>query len=210
MQGFDRADQTFRVLVADSRRLSLDLLGAYLCAAGLSVTVAEGVEACLQAFAANGPFDVAVVDLGLCGSAGAAGLRRFSKAAPDCRVAVIADAAQPRLVDNLFEAGAAGLLLRSMPARSIVSALRFMREGERFLPPDLLCAHVADPGPRDLSAGEMRVLNCLSQGRPNKGIASDLRLAEPTVKMHVTAICRKLGAQNRTQAAVMARAMGLV
>ena len=54
------------------------------------------------------------------------------------------------------------------------------------------------------------MLSFLAEGKQNKEIANDLQLAEPTVKMHVTAICRKLGAQNRTQAVVMARDLGLV
>jgi DNA-binding NarL/FixJ family response regulator len=61
-----------------------------------------------------------------------------------------------------------------------------------------------------LSDKEMTVLSFLAQGKQNKEIANDLQLAEPTVKMHVTSICRKLGAQNRTQAVIMARDLGLV
>jgi DNA-binding NarL/FixJ family response regulator len=61
-----------------------------------------------------------------------------------------------------------------------------------------------------LSDKEMEVLSYLAEGKPNKEIANELNLAEPTVKMHVTAICRKIGAQNRTQAVVMARDLGLV
>nr|WP_318272676.1 LuxR C-terminal-related transcriptional regulator [Paracoccus saliphilus] len=56
----------------------------------------------------------------------------------------------------------------------------------------------------------MEVLVFLAEGKPNKEIAKELQLAEPTVKMHVTSIYRKFNVQNRTQAVVIARDMGLV
>ena len=57
---------------------------------------------------------------------------------------------------------------------------------------------------------EMMVLSYLAEGKQNKEIANDLKLAEPTIKMHVTSICKKLTASNRTQAVIVARDLGLI
>ena len=61
-----------------------------------------------------------------------------------------------------------------------------------------------------LSDKEMMVLSYLAEGKQNKEIANDLKLAEPTIKMHVTSICKKLSASNRTQAVIVARDLGLI
>jgi two-component system nitrate/nitrite response regulator NarL len=57
---------------------------------------------------------------------------------------------------------------------------------------------------RKLSVRETQILSCLSQGAPNKAIARKLDLTEATIKVHVKAILRKIGAANRTQAAIWA------
>ena len=60
-----------------------------------------------------------------------------------------------------------------------------------------------------LTDKEQAVLEYLTAGQQNKEIARELQLAEPTIKMHVTSICRKLGAKNRTQAVIIARDLGI-
>jgi DNA-binding NarL/FixJ family response regulator len=60
-----------------------------------------------------------------------------------------------------------------------------------------------------LSDREMTVLALLAEGKPNREIGEALSLAEATVKMHVKSICSKLGANNRTQAVIVARDMNI-
>jgi two-component system nitrate/nitrite response regulator NarL len=57
---------------------------------------------------------------------------------------------------------------------------------------------------RKLSPREIQILNCLKEGAPNKAIARKLDITEATIKVHVKAILRKIGASNRTQAAMWA------
>jgi DNA-binding NarL/FixJ family response regulator len=59
-----------------------------------------------------------------------------------------------------------------------------------------------------LSPREQQVLRALCEGKANEEIARDLDLREPTVKLHVKLVCRKLGARNRTHAAMLARDAG--
>ena len=56
----------------------------------------------------------------------------------------------------------------------------------------------------------MDVLTHLAEGLSNKEIANELQIAEATVKMHVTSICRKISANNRTRAVIVAKELGLV
>jgi DNA-binding NarL/FixJ family response regulator len=61
-----------------------------------------------------------------------------------------------------------------------------------------------------LTARQVEILKCLSEGAPNKSIAKVLGLSEKTVKAHITAIFKTLNVENRTQAAVTGRNAGLI
>jgi DNA-binding NarL/FixJ family response regulator len=93
----------------------------------------------------------------------------------------------------------------------MVAAVRIMAAGERFLPMGLL---TPDPAPGQVGAlltgREVTVLRGICAGKSNKEIARDLDLQEVTVKLHVKTLSRKLGARNRTHAAMIARNGGLV
>lgn len=63
---------------------------------------------------------------------------------------------------------------------------------------------------RPLSPREVEVIKCIANGNSNKHIANILGITEPTVKKHVTSIMRKLLANNRTRAVVIALRLGLI
>ena len=67
-----------------------------------------------------------------------------------------------------------------------------------------------EPGPERLTAREQEVLELLALGLPNKAIAARLGISDQTAKLHVAAICGKLGAANRTEAVRVAFSRGLV
>jgi DNA-binding NarL/FixJ family response regulator len=87
-----------------------------------------------------------------------------------------------------------------------------MAMGEQYAPVDFM---TAEPEPQNhplaqnLTERELQVLRGLTEGKSNKEIARDLDLSEPTIKLHVKTLYRKIGASNRTQAALMAREAGL-
>lgn len=113
-------------------------------------------------------------------------------------------------------AGARGLLLREVAAESLVAALTAVTRGLMVLDPALADAlrPTGDltPAPlvEDLTPRELEVLQLLAEGLSNKAIAYQLDISEHTIKFHVNAIMRKLGAQSRTEAAVRATRMGLI
>lgn len=202
-----------QVLIADDHKMILDLISMYLNdVAGTDVTLASSFDEAASAMQQSGPFDVVLLDLNMPGMNGVTGLRRAIRLNEGKPVAILTGSPTPKMVDEIMHAGAAGIILKTTPLRSLANAIRFIQSGEIYLPMELMrtqydARRTGQNGV--LSEKESQVLGYLAEGKPNKAIASELQLAEPTVKMHVTAICRKLGAGNRTQAVILARDMGL-
>jgi DNA-binding NarL/FixJ family response regulator len=122
-----------------------------------------------------------------------------------------------------LRAGAVGYLLKDVSSDRLVEALLAAARGESVLQPSVAARVVArfaqladDPGPRSqplvvpLSDRELDVLRLLAEGGSNREIAGKLFLAEGTVKNHVSNVLAKLGARDRTQAALRARELGLL
>lgn len=108
------------------------------------------------------------------------------------------------------EAGASGYVLKSAPREEIVAAVRSVGTGGEYLPPAIAAILRARRSRPALSPRENDVLRCLVRGLANKEIADFLGLAEPTVKMHLVSLFEKLGARDRTQAAMLAVQRGLL
>ena len=201
-----------RILIADDHELLRDVLRSYLEAeGGFAVETVADLPAALAAMAAAAPpFDLVVLDYGMPGMDGYAGLERALAASFGRPVALMSGLAPPDVADRVLAVGAAGYLPKTLPARSLVNAIRFMAAGEIYMPLDLhRPAQTPDPAPAGLSPRERQVLAGLCAGQANKEIARDLDLREPTIKLHVKLICRKLGARNRTHAAMIARERSL-
>jgi two-component system, NarL family, nitrate/nitrite response regulator NarL len=149
-------------------------------------------------------------------------LKRESLAA---KIVVLADSADVAAITRAYRAGADGLLLATARHDALIKALELIMMGERLFPSTALLdvtqeinqpqTHAANalqsphsenvpPLLRNLSEREKEVLSHLITGAQDKVIARDLNLAEATVKVHVKSLFKKLGAQNRTQAAVLA------
>ncbi|GGH13155.1 DNA-binding response regulator [Alsobacter metallidurans] len=138
---------------------------------------------------------------------------------PGTSVAVISDCDDPRVVSEAVRAGVEGYLPMSMASDALAHALRILLAGGEFVPSAVLvrlAAERANRSPRQLdqsrpaapqatfSRRESDVLALLRHGKANKAIASELKLREGTVKVHVRSLMRKLNARNRTEVAVYA------
>lgn len=207
------SDRRHRVLIADDHDMIAELMSMLLSTTpDLVAVVCSSLEAALTRESAEGPFDVVLLDYHMPGMNGVEGLRRMTAIRAGRPVAIITGAPTPAMVDQVMAAGAAGVIPKTASMRSLVNALRFIQAGEVYLPLDLVTqreAARAEAG-QIFTPKELLVLRQLGDGKPNKVIALDLSLAEPTIKMHVKAICRKLGVSNRTQAVIAARDRGLL
>lgn len=200
-----------RILIADDHDLLRDVLRSYLEAEGGFVveTVADLPQA-LAAIARGPAFDLVLLDYSMPGMNGFEGLERAIAASAGRPVALMSGLAPPGVPDRVLECAAAGYLPKTLPARSVVNAIRFMAAGETYVPIDLARPAVPADNDTNLSPRERQVLAGLCAGHANKEIARQLDLREPTIKLHVKLICRKLGARNRTHAAMIARERSLV
>lgn len=199
-----------RVLVADDHDLVRETIAAFLHAEGIGeILTAADLDEGLQKVTASGGFDLVLLDYDMPGMSGLAGLQTMMRANAGRPVALISGALSPDLAEQALEMGAAGFVPKTLASRSMVAAVRFMAAGEIFAPLSLIRrANEAADGL--LSPREFDVLRGLSGGKSNKEIARDLALQEVTVKLHVKTMSRKLGAKNRTHAAMIARDRKLV
>jgi DNA-binding NarL/FixJ family response regulator len=135
---------------------------------------------------------------------------------PEARVIILTTFDRDDYVFQGVRAGAVGYLLKDLPSPKLIETIRRVHDGEIFIQPEIasrtLRAALHSPGDliEPLSEREREVLVMLAQGIPNKEIADKLHLAEGTVKNHVSNILGKLQAQNRTEAADIARKRGLI
>ena len=156
--------------------------------------------------------DVAVWDLGLGLRSGLERLRELGPMAPPV-VAIVANELDAR---EALAAGARAALPRDADGESLAAAIRAAVQGlvvldESFVSALLRDAPAAAPDlVESLTPREVEVLQLLSQGLPNKGIAQRLGISDHTVKFHVNAILGKLGVQSRGEAIVQAVRLGLV
>lgn len=202
-----------RVLIADDHDLLRDTLVMFLeGVSGMETATAGTFQQACDKIEKDGPFDLILLDYNMPGMNGLEGLRNAIALQDGQRVALISGEATRQIAEDALQAGAAGFVPKSLPAKSLVNAVKFMAMGEQYAPLDFMTAvedvpvnALADR----LTPRELQVLKGLTKGKSNKEIARDLDISEPTIKLHVKTLYRKVGAANRTQAAIIAREAGL-
>jgi DNA-binding NarL/FixJ family response regulator len=213
-----------RVLLVDDQELFREALATLLLVRPEIEVVgaARDGDDALRQVAALRP-DVVLMDLHMPVLDGIAATRRLRVEQPDTRVLALTTFDDDEDVFAALRAGAVGYLLKDVSADRLVEALLAAARGESVLQPSVAARVVArfaqlpdDAPPRPqplvvpLSDREREVLRLLADGASNREIAAALFLAEGTVKNHVTNVLAKLGARDRTQAALRARALDLL
>lgn len=132
---------------------------------------------------------------------------------PDVRVLVLAADLSLEELGECLRAGTTGYLLSTISKKALRHSLTLLMLGEMVFPSALATAlpQCAAKRPKisarlrgTLTPRELDILRCLTEGASNKLIARDLGITESTVKIHMKSLIRKIGAQNRTQAALWA------
>lgn len=160
--------------------------------------------------------DVVLMDVQMPQLSGVEAIAAICRTWPQARIIILTTFDRDDYVFQGVRAGAVGYLLKDVPAQKLIETIRRVHAGEVFIQPEIasrtLRAALHSPAEllEPLSEREREVLVLLAQGIPNKEIADKLHLAEGTVKNHVTNILEKLQAENRTQAADIARRRGLL
>jgi DNA-binding NarL/FixJ family response regulator len=113
-------------------------------------------------------------------------------------------------IQRALEAGARGYMLKSMPPKDLVEAIRHVHAGKKRIPQEIaaqLAEHYSD---ETLTSREVEVLEQIGGGNRNRDIAEKLFISEETVKVHIKHIMEKLGASDRTQAVAIAVRRGII
>ena len=203
-----------RILIADDHDLLRETLSMFLASEGsIDTALASTLDAALDFIHSEEKFDLIMLDYNMPGMAGLNGLKRAMEASGGSPVALMSGIASRSVAEESLAFGAAGFVPKTLAAKTLVNAVRFMAMGEKYAPIDFMTADdptvAPNPLAQKLSRRELQVLEGLSKGKSNKEIARDLDLQEPTIKLHVKTLYRKIGAANRTQAALIAKEEGL-
>ena len=200
-----------RILVVDDHPLMVaGIVGEINAQADMTVVAqaADGEEA-LSLYRTQRP-DVTIMDVRMPKLDGIDTIAAIRKEFPKARIIVLTSALGDVQVLRAFKEGAMGYLLKNRVRKELNETIRSVHVGLKRIPPDIaqqLAEHLAD---ESLTARELDVLRMVAEGKGNKIIASDLDIAEHTVKNHMKNILAKLRADDRTGAVVTAARRGYI
>lgn len=224
-----------KLLLADDHTLFRDALVQYIVRAEpqAEISLAKDLPEAMDRLISGERPDLVLLDLRMPGMNGMEGFRAMRERYPDVRVALMSGVAESYDVKQAMDLGAVAYFPKTLSGKSLLKALQLVLEGERYLPieyetneimpsyynggersksngslPPYPHIHVPEADPLKMTAREREVLVHLARGLTNKEIADTLNLQLATVKLHVRGICRKIGARNRTEAALKARELG--
>jgi len=210
-----------RVLIVDDHTVVRKGLQSLLSSERYGIEVigeaGDGVQAVDMALELQP--DVILMDLQMPRKSGLEAIQEIIGRKPDLSILVLSSFGEDERVAAALRAGALGFLLKDSTPDELVSAIHAVALGHISLPKELsqsifgvsreASAFPTEGNLTDLTARELDVLRCLADGASNKEIASQLSVSLTTVRTHVSSILRKLGLENRTQAALYAREQGL-
>ena len=162
----------------------------------------------------GGDVDLVLLDLTMPGVRGFSGLMYMRAQYPSVPVIVVSANDDPAVIRRCMELGASGFIPKTLGVDAMRRAISGILGGGVWTPPDVDLSAGSDTEAAELMARmatltpqQVRVLMMLSEGLLNKQIACQLSVLETTVKSHVSAILKKLGVENRTQAVIAAAKM---
>lgn len=218
------SDEPVRVLVVDDQQLIRESIASLLdIQPGISIvgTAANGRDAVEQALTVQP--DVVLMDVRMPVMDGINAVGVLRTRLPSCRVVMLTTFDDEAYVVDALRAGAAGYLLKDLPAADLAQAVRLAHAGVAPFDPAAtarLSAALASGGvsrpdapsvaDQVLTDRELDVLRLVATGSTNREIAARLYLSEGTVKNYLSRILTRLGLRDRTQAAIYARDHGLL
>lgn len=200
------------LLIADDHPLFREALRGVVMRLlpGVRIREAENAAALYAMVDADPDADLLLLDLNMPGVQGFSALVHLRAAHPQLPIAIVSAREEPDVMRRALDHGAMGFIPKSSDAAALAMALQQVLDGERWIPEAVTLAAPMSEDERavaarirELTPQQFRVLQMLGTGLLNKQIAYDLGVSEATIKAHMTAILRKLGASNRTQAVLL-------
>ncbi len=211
------------VLIADGYPLSLRGLHSALqeYISDINIFDANCLDVAVNLLAERSPVDLAIFTIPMPGIPNIDALHDVMEHYPHTRFAVLSSSISRIHIVAALSAGVHGYLVNSQTEAEMIVAITDILAGHIYVPPVMSEVtrkrdwenppaygllnrhHEIDQEIADLTPRQFEVMSLLAEGGSNKEIARDLHIAEATVKIHVAAIMRTLGARNRTEAAVL-------
>lgn len=201
------------LLIADDHPLFREALRGLVTKLYPSATIYEAnTISSLYALVEDRPnADLLLLDLTMPGAAGYSALVHLRAQHPLLPIVIISAHEDPVLMRRAIDHGAMGFIPKSADSQTLSVALQQILLGDTWLPEEALALPPISPDEKkaaqllsELTPQQFRVLQMVSTGQLNKQIAHELGVSEATIKTHMTAILRKLGVNNRTQAVLIA------
>lgn len=212
------------ILLVDDQRLMRDGLRTLLELEDDFVVVGEAAngEEALARYAEHQP-TIVLMDVRMPGMDGVEATRRLHTQWPNVKVIILTTFDEDEYIFEGLRAGALGYLLKAVSSDELAAAIRHVAAGQALIDPAVTrkvvdaFARLAPPArppnaglAEPLSERELAILTLVANGLSNREIAERLYLAEGTVKNYVTSLLGKIGARDRTQAALRGRELGLL
>jgi DNA-binding NarL/FixJ family response regulator len=198
------------LLVDDHFVVRIGMVGAINAEPDMMVVAECGSgERAIELFREHTP-DVTLMDWRLPGISGVLTTDAIRDEFPQARVILLSVYEGEEDVFRAVRAGAVSYLPKSIERDELLSAIRAVHSGQTYFPPAIAAKLVARQARPQLSGREMEVLGQVVLGCTNREIAKELRIAEVTVKLHVSSVLQKLGVSDRTEAATVAIQRGIV
>ena len=154
--------------------------------------------------------DVVVLDLRLPRVSGFDVITELRREFPSVRIVVLSNYQGSEDIYRAVRSGAMAYLTKDASGEELLNAIQNVDRGLRYLPHGALDRLAQRMPAVELTPRETEVLTRITQGRSNREIAEDLKIAEKTVRIHVSSVLDKMGARDRTQATIYALQRGLV
>jgi DNA-binding NarL/FixJ family response regulator len=198
-----------KVLIAEQNPLLRDGIAAlvYQIAPEIEVDLADTQKEVIVKLQAHDDFAVALLDKDLLESSKIEEALWIARRFPHTKTVIMAEAADSGDLFTAISSGLMGYLLKTMSGQALVNALRLIASGESHFPTSALPARKITAGTAvQITTREREIVDQLVLGLSNKEIGARLGLEETTVKSHLRSLSVKLGARNRTDVALRARA----
>lgn len=200
-----------RIIIADDHPLFRNALrqAVMQVVAQSEILECDSIASLEEMLGLEQDIDLILLDLRMPGANGFSGLVLIRREHPDIPVVVISASDDNAIMQRAIEYGASGFIPKSSDLGQIAAALNAIMEGSLWLPSPVAQnpsteEHEFAQRLKTLTPQQLRVFMMLTKGLLNKQIASEVNVSEATVRTHMTAIFRKLGVRNRTQAVLAA------
>tara|TARA_Y100001001_G_scaffold96097_1_gene93981 strand:+ start:2313 stop:2933 length:621 start_codon:yes stop_codon:yes gene_type:complete len=202
------------ILIADDHNLVREAFANVLKnMEGFTVTEASTLSETISKLEDAAP-DIILLDYDMPGMNGLQGFQKALDTAGPIPVALMSGVASVDIAEQALENGAAGFVPKTLGVNAILGAINLMILGEQFAPVRWMRETQVHTEVTDsdimLTGREMQLLEGLREGKSNKDIARDLHLQEVTIKLYMRSLFKKLGAKNRTHAALLGKQKGFV